>query len=310
MDIQRSIISTENDGNTTVTRVNKTYQVYRGTSPTTSNRMETMSDFGGDTQTVTRINKHYQVYRGMSPTTSNRMEARLRELEDMLDAERDMRLKFERQSTELQLMVDSLNDRLDEAGGLSSHQVEINRKREFEITKMRKDLENAQNALEMESETMRRRHQQTVAEMSDQIDMLTKQKNKSEKERQNLTIEIDVVTSELENVRQNALADHSRAEGLEAQLARLRAQVDDLTRQLNDSNAHKSRLTQENFELQKALQDLEASSGNLSKLKITLTTQLEDMKRVADDESKVSSHFIKMITCLYVCNYYSHAFAY
>jgi len=73
-------------------------------------------------------------------------------------------------------------------------------------------------------------------------------------------------------------------------------QVDDLTRQLNDSNAHKSRLTQENFELQKALQDLEASSGNLSKLKITLTTQLEDMKRVADDESKVSSHFIKMIT--------------
>jgi len=43
---------------------------------------------------------------------------------------------------------------------------------------MRKDLENAQNALEMESETMRRRHQQTVAEMSDQIDMLTKQKNK------------------------------------------------------------------------------------------------------------------------------------
>lgn len=43
---------------------------------------------------------------------------------------------------------------------------------------MRKDLELAQNALEMESETMRRRHQQTVAEMADQIEMLTKQKNK------------------------------------------------------------------------------------------------------------------------------------
>jgi len=51
---------------------------------------------------------------------------------------------------------------------------------------------------------------------------------RSEKERQNLTIEIDVVTSELENVRQNALADHSRAEGLEAQLARLRAQVQEV----------------------------------------------------------------------------------
>ena len=58
-------------------------------------------------------------------------------------------------------------------------QVEINRKRELEITKMRKDLESAQNSLEMESESMRRRHQQTIAEMQDQIDFLTKAKNKS-----------------------------------------------------------------------------------------------------------------------------------
>ena len=57
-------------------------------------------------------------------------------------------------------------------------QVEINRKREIEITKMRSDLEAAQNALELESETMRRRHQQTVAEMADQIEALTRQKNK------------------------------------------------------------------------------------------------------------------------------------
>ena len=43
---------------------------------------------------------------------------------------------------------------------------------------MRSDLEAAQNALELESETMRRRHQQTVAEMADQIEALTRQKNK------------------------------------------------------------------------------------------------------------------------------------
>lgn len=40
MDLQRSSMVTESDGGTTVTRINKTYQVYRGTSPTTSNRME------------------------------------------------------------------------------------------------------------------------------------------------------------------------------------------------------------------------------------------------------------------------------
>lgn len=60
-----------------------------------------------------------------------------------------------------------------------------------------------------------------------------------------------------------------------------------MTRQLNDSNSAKSRLTQENFELQKALQDLESGNTSMSKLKITLTTQLEEMKRVADDEGRV-----------------------
>jgi len=43
----------------------------------------------------------------------------------MLDSEREMRLRYERQTTELQLMVDQLNDRLEEAGGLSSQQVTI-----------------------------------------------------------------------------------------------------------------------------------------------------------------------------------------
>lgn len=43
---------------------------------------------------------------------------------------------------------------------------------------MRKELEAAQAALEMESDAMRRRHQQTVAELSDTIDNLTRAKNK------------------------------------------------------------------------------------------------------------------------------------
>lgn len=61
---------------------------------------------------------------------------------------------------------------------LTIFQVEINRKREFEITKMRKDLEGAQLALEMESETLRKRHNATVAELTDQIELLTRQRNK------------------------------------------------------------------------------------------------------------------------------------
>ena len=43
---------------------------------------------------------------------------------------------------------------------------------------MRKDLEASQMALEMESETLRKRHQATIAELQDQIEHLTRLKNK------------------------------------------------------------------------------------------------------------------------------------
>ena len=44
-------------------------------------------------------------------------------------------------------------------------------------------------------------------------------------ERQNLVVEIDVVSSELEQTRQGNMAAASRADGLEGQMARLKAQV-------------------------------------------------------------------------------------
>lgn len=48
---------------------------------------------------------------------------------------------------------------------------------------------------------------------------------RAEKEKQNLIVEIDVVTSDLEATRQHALTANSRADGLDGQLARLKVQV-------------------------------------------------------------------------------------
>lgn len=104
-----------------------------------------------------------------------------------------------------------------------------------------------------------------------------------------MVVEIDVMVSDLEGARQQALQSGSRADGLEGQLARLRVQVDELTKQLADANNHKNRLTQENFELQKTLQDMESGHSSLSKIKVTLTSQLDEAKRAAEDESRVSS---------------------
>ncbi|CAI2738098.1 unnamed protein product [Dicrocoelium dendriticum] len=117
------------------------------------------------------------IYRGVSPSTA-RLESRVRELEDMLDLERDARVRAERHAADMSFQVDALSERLDEAGGSSSQTNELLKRREMEINKLRKDLENANAALELAETSMRRRHQNALNELAAEVENLQKQKGK------------------------------------------------------------------------------------------------------------------------------------
>merc|ERR1712121_408628 len=69
------------------------------------------------------------------------VQGRVEELEEELEAERQARAKAERQRSDLAREMEKLGERLDEAGGATHAQMELNKKREAEVTKMRKDLE-------------------------------------------------------------------------------------------------------------------------------------------------------------------------
>merc|ERR1712045_719304 len=71
------------------------------------------------------------------------VQSRVEELEEELEAERQARAKAERQRSDLARELESLGERLNEAGGATSAQVELNKKRDCEINKLRKDLEEA-----------------------------------------------------------------------------------------------------------------------------------------------------------------------
>merc|ERR1712218_66391 len=62
-------------------------------------------------------------------------ESRVEELEEELEAERQARAKAERQRSDLAKELDQLGNRLTEAGGATSAQVELNKKREAEVQK-------------------------------------------------------------------------------------------------------------------------------------------------------------------------------
>merc|ERR1719153_749005 len=71
------------------------------------------------------------------------IQGRVEELEEELEAERQARAKAERQRSDLSRELESLGERLGEAGGATIAQIELNKKRENEVGKLRKDLEEA-----------------------------------------------------------------------------------------------------------------------------------------------------------------------
>lgn len=72
-----------------------------------------------------------------------------------MEAERSSRTKADRGKQDLQRELEELSERLDEAGGQTAAQIEVNKKREAELAKLRHDLEetnmNYENQLAGES---------------------------------------------------------------------------------------------------------------------------------------------------------------
>merc|ERR1712170_306760 len=117
-------------------------------------------------------------------------QGRVEELEEELEAERQARAKAERQRSDLARELESLGERLDEAGGATSAQMELNKKREAEVQKLRKDLEEANIQHESTLMSLKKKHQDAIQEMTEQIDQLTKMKSKIEKDKSKIQAEI------------------------------------------------------------------------------------------------------------------------
>merc|ERR1711993_122870 len=98
------------------------------------------------------------------------IQGRVEELEEELEAERQARAKAERQRSDLARELESLGERLNEAGGATHAQVELNKKRENEVQKLRKDIEEAHISQEATLMSLKKKHQDAVSEMSEQID--------------------------------------------------------------------------------------------------------------------------------------------
>ncbi|NWT07404.1 MYH1 protein, partial [Mionectes macconnelli] len=174
--------------------------------------------------------------------------ARIEELEEEIEAERTSRAKAEKHRADLSRELEEISERLEEAGGATAAQVEMNKKREAEFQKMRRDLEEATLQHEATAAALRKKHADSTAELGEQIDNLQRVKQKLEKEKSELKMEIDDLASNMESVSKAKANLEKMCRTLEDQLSELKTKEEQNQRMINDLNTQRARLQTESGE--------------------------------------------------------------
>uniref|UniRef100_A0A4W6F0N8 Myosin heavy chain 7 n=1 Tax=Lates calcarifer TaxID=8187 RepID=A0A4W6F0N8_LATCA len=186
------------------------------------------------------------------------LQARIEELEEELEAERAARAKVEKQRADLSRELEEISERLEEAGGATTAQIEMNKKREAEFQKLRRDLEEATLQHEATAATLRKKQADSVADLGEQIDNLQRVKQKLEKEKSELRLELDDVVSSMEHI-------------VKAKASR------------------RGTLQTENGELSRQLEEKDSLVSQLTRGKQSYTQQIEDLKRQLEEEVKAKN---------------------
>lgn len=151
--------------------------------------------------------------------------------------------------------------------------MELNKKREAELQRLRRELEESSLHSDALAASLRKRHSDAMAELSEQCEALQRVRAKLEKEKQNLRMDVDELAASLESVQKAKVREpgrmkftstrvcdadqkmsrsvcvvlqassESQIKKLEEQLSEANRRGDDLQRALTELSVAKNRLT-------------------------------------------------------------------
>merc|ERR1712240_244652 len=212
--------------------------------------------------------------------------ARIEELDEELNVERGNRAKAEKSRTMLKKDIEDISSRLEEAGSNTATQVELNKKREGELARLKGELEELNISHEGTLAALRMKHNNTMAELGEQIDSLNANKVKAEKDKAGLERDLADARCNLEDAVKAKSEMDKQGKLLQGSIVDSNTRLDEMARALNEAESSKKRLQVENQDLNRQIEEGENSVATANKNKISLTTQLEDTKSLANAEAK------------------------
>merc|ERR1711923_39433 len=196
------------------------------------------------------------------------------------------RRRVEQEKQSLQMQIISLSERLTQAESGSESQLDINRKREAEMAKLRKLLEEVHTESEQQIHTLRTKHQTAMMELQEQIERISREKEKVSKEKSVMKTEISELYAQIEILQSEKISIKKVVEKLEITVNEYHIKIEDLDRNVADMTAAKQKLQMEAQESNKKLNEMKLAIEHAGMDKNKFAAQLDELRRAADNEAR------------------------
>merc|ERR1719435_17719 len=227
-----------------------------------------------------------QTLAGKLTTQIKELQARLEELDEEMETERNGRARADKGRGTLRRELDELNEKLEETGSNTAAQIALNTRREEELARLKMEMDENNITHESTLAMLRQKHNASISEMGDQIDTLNKVKAKAEKERNAVALELEEAQNQMANDQNERMGLEKQGKTIQQLIYDCQGRLDDLQRALHEADGSKRKLAVENCDLVHQFEEAERLAAQLSKDRTSLTTQLEDSKRLADAETR------------------------
>merc|ERR1719402_309035 len=224
------------------------------------------------------------------------LQTRIEELDEELAIERQNRAKAEKNRSILTRDIEDLGRRLEEAGSNTSTQIELNKKRENELTKLKSDLEESNIAHEGTLAALRAKHNNTMSEMGEQIDSLNKMKAKAEKDKAGMERDLQDARGGLDESMRDRANIEKNCKLSQGLIVECNTKLDELARALNEADSTKKKLNVESQDLTRQIEETESAIATLGKNKISLTTEVENLRMRIEEEAEKKNDVLKALS--------------
>lgn len=215
-----------------------------------------------------------------------RFEEQIRILTEDLDAEQHLRHRIEREKHELQQQIINCTERLTESESGSACQLDVNRKREAEMAKLRKLLEDVHTESEQTIHALRTKHQTSMMELQEQIEGMSRSKEKVVKEKSSMKTEISELYAQIEVLQSEKVSIKKVVEKLEITVNQYYIKIEDLNKTVVDITSSKAKLQMEAQDSAKKLNELKLAIEHAGMDKNKFAAQLDDLRKAADDQAR------------------------